>query len=126
MERFIKKMFRHFHVNDIKSIDIMQNFIYSKMNEIYPHERVYSSNFESEKILSLVKTLRNYEDEIQREYLKSDNEILKKAKNILNKNMHLGQVDLFTFFNSLIYLYPKYNKKLCLIFFKNRIPTSRS
>ena len=118
MERFIKKMFRHFHVNDIKSIDIMQNFIYSKMNEIYPHERVYSSNFESEKILSLVKTLRNYEDEIQREYLKSDNEILKKAKNILNKNMHLGQVDLFTFFNSLIYLYPKYNKKLCLIFFK--------
>ena len=115
MERFIKKMFRHFHVNDIKSIDIMQNFIYSKMNEIYPHERVYSSNFESEKILSLVKTLRIYEDEIQREYLKSDNEILKKSK---NKTMHLEDVDLFTFFNSLIYLYPKYNKKLCLIFFK--------
>ena len=116
MERFIKKMFRHFHVDDIKCIDIMQNFIYSKMNEIYPHERVYSS--ESEKILSLVKTLRNYEDEIQREYLKLDNEILKKTKTNLNKTMNLEQIDLFTFFNSLIYLYPKYNKKLCLIFFK--------
>ena len=116
MERFIKKMFRQFHVDDIKCIDIMQNFIYSKMNEIYPHERVYSS--ESEKILSLVKTLRNYEDEIQREYLKLDNEILKKTKTNLNKTMNLEQIDLFTFFNSLIYLYPKYNKKLCLIFFK--------
>ena len=118
MEKFIKKIFRNFHENDLKDIDMMQDYIYNRMNEIYPSENLYN-NYESEVIKSLVKTLKIWEDDVQREFLKIDNELLKKEKVIVYKSIkHIDQIDLFTFFNSLIYLDTKYNKKICLIFFR--------
>ena len=102
MQKFIKKIFKNFHEsdlnkNDLDSIDLMQDYIYNRMNEIYPTDTLYS-NSKSEVISSLVKTLNDWENDIQKEYLKLDNELYKKEKSFHKNIKHMHQIDLFTFF----------------------------
>ena len=121
MEQFIKKILKNFNQGDLEGndkIDKMQDYIYNIMNEIYPHESLYD-DYQSEKILSLIEYLKILEEEVQRENLKKCHENSRKEKIIIDKCFtHLAQYDLFKFFNSLIYLYPKYNEKICTIFYK--------
>ena len=116
MEKFIKKILKNYNEDDLENIDKMQDYIYNIMNEIYPHESLYD-DFQSEMVSSLIDSLKTFEEEVQKEYLEKDYEISKKEK-VDKSIMHLAQFDLFKFFNSLIYLYPKFNKKICLIFYR--------
>ena len=118
MEKFIKKLLKHFNEDDLLSIEKMQDYIYNIMNEIYPHESLYNDN-QTEMIVSLIEKLQNLENDIQNELLHPDNEASRKEKNIIDKSIReLQQIDLNKFFNSLIYLYPKNSKKICLIFYR--------
>ena len=118
MEKFIKQLLKNFNEDDLLSIDKMQDYIYNIMNEIYPHESLYNED-QIEMILSLIESLKKREYEVQTELLQPENEDSKKEKININKSIkELQQIDLNKFFNSLIYLYPKYNKKICLIFYR--------
>ena len=115
MQKFIKYLLLTFRKNDIENIDIMGNFNFSRYNEIYPYDSLYGKD-ESEKILSLVDTLKKYEFELENDYfsdlIKSNNKALD------NSILNLYKSDIVQFLNSLIYLYPHYDKKICLIFFR--------
>ena len=115
MQKFIKYLLMTFNKNDIESIDIMGNFNFSRYNEIYPYDSLYGKN-ESETILSLVDTLKKYEFELENDYF---NDLIKANNKSLDKSiLSLYKSDIVQFLNSLIYLYPHYDKKICLIFFK--------
>ena len=115
MKKFIKNFLNTFNKSDFEGIDLMQNYSFNRFNEIYPYDSLYGIN-EKEKISSLVKTLKKYEIEIEKEYfgqlISENNEISD------NSILHLFKSDIVIFLNSLIYLYPHYDKKICLIFFK--------
>ena len=115
MQKFIKYLLLTFNKNDIEDIDIMGNFNFSRYNEIYPYDSLYGKD-ESEKLLSLVDTLKKNEFELENDYfsdlIKSNN------KSLDNSILNLYKSDIVQFLNSLIYLYPHYDKKICLIFFR--------
>lgn len=70
----------------------------------------------NQKVLSLVETLNKYEFELENEYF---NQLLKPNKRTTDISiLNLYNSDLVQFLNSLIYLYPHYDKKICLIFFR--------
>ena len=115
MQKFMKYLLNTFNKDDFENIDLMANFSFNRFNEIYPYDSLYSSN-ESEKILSLVETLKKYEFELENEYF---NQLLKPNKRTTDISiLNLYNSDLVQFLNSLIYLYPHYDKKICLIFFR--------
>ena len=115
MQKFIKYLLMTFNKNDIESIDIMGNFNFSRYNEIYPYDSLYGKN-ESETILSLVDTLKKFEFELENDYF---NDLIKANNKSLDKSiLSLYKSDIVQFLNSLIYLFPHYDKKICLIFFK--------
>ena len=76
MQKFMKYLLNTFNKDDFENIDLMANFSFNRFNEIYPYDSLYSSN-ESEKILSLVETLKKYEFELENEYF---NQLLKPNK----------------------------------------------
>ena len=115
MKKFMKYLLNTFNKNDFENIDLMGNFYFNRFNEIYPYDSLYSTK-ESEKVLSLVETLNKYEFELENEYF---NDLIKS--NINNSDvsiLNLYNNDIVQFLNSLIYLYPHYDKKICIIFFK--------
>ena len=93
----IKKLFNEFNQNDLSDIEIMKNFLYKKMGEIYNNEDINQQVILEEKNFNLIEYLKQCEDKNNPEFIK---------------------IDLITFFGSLIYIYPKYEKNLCLHYYK--------
>ena len=115
MQKFLKYLLNSFNKNDLDSIDLMANFSFSRYNEIYLYDNMFN-NDESEKILPLVESLKKYENKLENNYF---NELI-KSNNISSDEsiLNLSNSDIILFLNSLIYLYPYYDKKICLIFFR--------
>ena len=115
MQKFLKYLLNSFNKNDFENIELMGNFVFNRFNEIYPYESLYD-NKETEKILSLVETFKEYEFELENEYFTQLIKPDKTPSNICIINLYNS--DIVQFLNSLIYLYPHYEKKICLIFFR--------
>ena len=99
MESLIKKILKSFNSNDLIQIEEMENYLYNKMGEIYLDKNFQIREDYSEKNNSFIYFLNNKNNEIQ-------------EQNLNNK------IDLITFFNSLIYIYPKYKKSICILYYK--------
>ena len=115
MQKFLKYLLSSFNKNDLDNIDLMGNFSFSRYNEIYLYDNIFNNN-ESQKILPLVESLKKYEFELENIYF---NELIKSNNNPSDLSiLNLYKNDIILFLNSLIYLYPHYDKKICLIFFR--------
>ena len=115
MQKFLKYLLCSFNKNDLDNINLMGNFSFSRYNEIYLYDNIFNNN-ESQKILPLVESLKKYEFELENIYF---NELIKSNNNPSDLSiLNLYKNDIILFLNSLIYLYPHYDKKICLIFFR--------
>ena len=97
MEILIKEILNSFHSNDLIEIESMGNYLFKKMGEIYTDTNIKMSDECLEKNISLV------------EYLLTNEE---------NINPNLNKIDLLTFFDSLVYIYPKFKKSICILYYK--------
>ena len=98
MSVLINKLFKTFDQEDFSEIESMKYFLYKKMGEIYSHEENKIEDEEEEqKNLNLIDYLNLYKDKCSSDFT---------------------QINLLTFFDSLIYIYPKYEKNLCLLYYK--------
>ena len=93
----IKKIFNTFRFEDLKEISQMNNFMYKRMGEVYDQELIKAEEVEEQQNFNLIEFLC-FQDELNKEYSKN--------------------INIITFLESLIYIYPKYDKKICLILFK--------
>ena len=97
MSSLIKKIFSSFNQDDFQEIEPMKFFLYKKLGEIYGQEENIIEDEIEVKNLNLIDYLKNYEEKY---------------------SCHFNQINLLTFFDSLIYIYPKYEKNLCLLYYK--------
>ena len=97
MPILINNILNEFNQNDLSDIEIMKNFLFKKMGEIYNNEALNQKALLDEKNFNLIDYLKQCENKNNPEFIK---------------------INLITFFGSLIYIYPKYEKKLCLHFYK--------
>ena len=97
MTLLIKKILKSFNSNDLIEIEAMENYLFNKMREIYPDTNITMDEDYSEKENSLVEFLKNNEEKIL---------------------FNLNQIDLHIFFDSLVYIYPKYKQSICIIYYK--------
>ena len=93
----IKKLFNNFNQEDFTEIDWMKYFMYKRMGEIYNNEEIKVEDDIDKKNFSLIDYLKTCEEE---------------------NNPELNKINLINFFELLIYIYPKYEKKLCLLYYK--------
>ena len=97
MELTIGEIMKSFNSNDLNEIEAMENYSFKKMGEIYSEHNIKMNDDLIKKNNSLVDFLKLNEDSI----------------------CHMpAQVDLLTFFNSLVYIYPKFKKSISLIYYK--------
>ena len=97
MELLINKVLKIFTSNDLIEIEEMSNYLFNKMGEIYNDTNIKMSDECSEKNNSLVEFLKMKEE---------------------NNFSDLSQIDLQVFFDSLVYIYPKFKKKICIIYYR--------
>ena len=97
MEILIKQILNSFNSNDLFEIEGMDSYIFKKMGEIYSDTSIAMTEESSLKSYSLVEFLSINEDQI-RSNLKGN--------------------DFLVFFDSLVYIYPKYKKSICIIYYK--------
>lgn len=97
MAILIKKLFNTFNQEDFIEIEPMKYFMYKKMGEIYKYEDIKIEDNIVQKNFNLIQYLKKCEE---------------------NKNKELDQINLLVYLESLFYIYPKYDKELCLIYYK--------
>ena len=97
MEITITQILKSFNSNDLIEIEAMENYSFKKMGEIYSDHNIKMNDDSSQKSNSLV-------------------EFLKISEESLNSNF--GQINLLNFFNSLVYIYPKFKKSISIIYYK--------
>ena len=97
MKLLINKILKSFNSDDLIEIEAMGKYLFNKMREIYPDTNITMDDDYSEKENSLVEFLINNEE-----------------KAFFN----LNQIDLQIFFDSLVYIYPKYKQSICIIYYK--------
>ena len=97
MAVLIKNLFNTFNQEDFAEIESMKYFMYKKMGEIYKYEDIKIEDNIDQKSSNLIQ-------------------YLKKCKE--NKNEDLDKVNLLIYLESLFYIYPKYDKELCLLYYK--------
>ena len=98
MAILIKKLFKSFNYNDFSSIEQMKYFIHKKMGEIYNHEEMKNEDILLEhKNCDLINYLKLFENK---------------------NNPDFNKINLLSFLNSLVYIYPKHEKSLCLLYYK--------
>ena len=102
MQSLIDKVLKSFNSNDLLKIESMQNYLFKKMGEIYSDINIEMNNDLLSRNSTLVEDLKIKEDKIYEENI---------VKNF-------NQLDLLLFFNSLVYIYPKYKKSICIIYYK--------
>ena len=127
----MKKILKSFNSNDLIEIEPMENYSYNKMGEIYLDNNYYKmKNESSEKDKSLVEYLKiideskknrkekeNIDDKEKDELEKEKRKELEEEKNYIEESLN-NKIDLITFFNSLIYIYPKYKESICILYYK--------
>ena len=96
MESLIKKILNSFNSNDFNEIESMENYLFKKMGEIYSD---YYTKIDKniEKKISLVEYLSKKEENLEKD---------------------LNRINLLTFLDSLVYIYPKYSKSIGIIYYK--------
>ena len=97
MAIMIKKLFNTFNQEDFTEIEPMKYFMYKKMGEIYKYEDIKIEDDKGQKSPNLIQYLKKCEE---------------------NKNKDLDKVNLLIYLESLFYIYPKYEKQLCLLYYK--------
>jgi len=97
MAILIKKLFNTFNQEDFTEIEPMKYFMYKKMGEIYKYEDIKIEDDKGQKSSNLIQYLKKCEE---------------------NKNEDLDKVNLLIYLESLFYIYPKYEKQLCLLYYK--------
>ena len=97
MELLIKKILKSYNSNDLIEIEEMDNYLFNKMGEIYSDSSLNMNEESLEKNNSLVNDLKIKQESI---------------------NPNLNKMDLLTFFDSLVYIYPKFKKSICIIYYK--------
>ena len=93
----IKKIFTKFKKEDLNEISQMKYFSFKKMGEVYTSEQIKEENNTDHKNINFIEFLQ-YNDPI-------NNDISDK-------------INIFSFLESLIYIFPKYDEKTCLILYK--------
>ena len=100
MEQFIMLLKTRFTNRDFNSIYSMKKFLYRKMNEIYSDDLFYGIEaYNEKKIISFIDQFKLIEK-------------LNYLKNKVYNNIYL-----YSFLTSLIYLYPRYPKKTCVLYY---------
>ena len=94
LSQFIKKVLTLFKYDDMKEISQMNYFMFKKMGEIYTHEEIKVDEESEQENFNLINFLE-YNDKINNE--------------ISNK------INILSYLELLIYVYPKYDIKTCLI-----------
>ena len=97
MEILINQIKNSFNSKDLIEIEEMNNYLFRKMGEIYTDSIISMNEDCSQKSNSLVEFLSLNEDKIRPNW---------------------NKMDLLIFFDSLVYIYPKYNKSICIIYYK--------
>ena len=97
MAILIKNLFNTFNQEDFTEIESMKYFMYKKMGEIYKYEDIKIEINLSKKSSNLIQYLKKCEE---------------------NRNEELDKVNLLIYLESLFYIYPKYDKELCLLYYK--------
>ncbi len=97
MAILIKKLLKSFNQDDFIGIEQMKYFMYTKMGEIYDHEVVKNKDLDIQKNIDLISYLKTCEKKNNPDFIK---------------------INLLTFLNSLVYIYPKHEKSLCLLYYK--------
>ena len=97
MELLIKKLLKSFNSNDLIEIEGMENYLSTTMGEIYTDIDIKMNTICSQKENSLVEFLIINENNI---------------------NLYFDEIDLLSFFDNLVYLYPKYKKSISIIYYK--------
>ena len=92
----LKKLFHSFNQEDLSEIESMNYFLYKKMGEIYNYKNIKKDDDLSSKNSNLIDYLKLFEE----------------------KSNDLIKINLLSFFDSLVYIYPNYDKNLCLLYYK--------
>ena len=100
MEQFIMLLKTRFTNKDFNRIYSMKKFLYRKMNEIYSDDLYFGyETLYNKKIISFVEQFKLIEK-------------LNYMQNSVYKNF-----SIYSYFTSLIYLYPRYPKKTCILYY---------
>ena len=97
MELLIKKILNNYNSDDLNQIEEMGNYIFKRMGEIYS-DNVIRTEENSPKSNSLIE-----------EFLSLNEENIKPD---------LNQINIMTFFKYLVYIYPKFKKSICIVYYK--------
>ena len=97
MELLIKRILNNYNSNDLNQIEEMGNYIFKRMGEIYSDNDMRTED-NSPKSNSLIE-----------EFLSLNEEIIKPD---------LNKINILTFFKSLVYIYPKFKKSICIVYYK--------
>ena len=118
MEKLINIVLKSFNSNDLLKIEGMNNYLFKKMGEIYSDINIKMNNEFLAKSYSLVEYFKYLKDN---EEIKKQNIEEEKTDETLNEEKirdNFSKIDLLTFFNSLVYIYPKFKKSICIIYYK--------
>ena len=99
MEQLIMLLKTRFTIKDFNRIYSMKKFLYRKMNEIYSDDLFFGKEIHDKKGLSFVEQFKLIEK-------------INYLKNSVYKNF-----SIYSFLTSLIYLYPRYPKKTCVLYY---------
>ena len=100
MEEFILLLKTRFTINDFKLIYSMKKFLYKKINDIYSDDLFDSDYHNNKKIFPFVEQFKLIENIIYKQNPPYDN------------------IPLYSYLTSLVYLYPNYSKKICILYYK--------
>ena len=95
MELLITKTLKSFSSNDFIKISEMENYFYKRMGEIYSNTKINND------ILLKKNSLVDF--------------LILNEQNI---NTNLKEINLLSFFDSLVYIYQKFKKSICIIYYK--------
>ena len=95
MELLISKILKSFDSNDFNKIGEMENYFYKRMGEIYSNTKISSESLQKNN--SLVDFLLENEQNIRTD---------------------LKDIDILSFFDSLVYIYPKFKISIGIIYYK--------
>ena len=101
MEEFILLLKTRFTTNDFNRIYSMKKFLYKKINDIYSDDLFNSNYYNNKKMLPFLQQFKLIENNTYKKFSAYNNNI-----------------DLYSYLTSLIYIYTKYPKKTCILFYK--------
>jgi hypothetical protein len=88
----------------------MKKFLYKRMNEIYSEEFFNSESYNDRKILSFIEQFKSIENT---KFQEDSSEEPDNLSDLLFENISLD-----SYLTSLVYIYPTYPKKTCMLYYK--------